>query len=136
MSFSFKKRILYVDDSEDDCDLLSVALEKTLYETKTALTVTDGLRLAQTHTFDLYLLDLRLPDGTGFELFDQIRAFDPFTPIILLSANALRSIQQQSIQIGAQAFFAKPIDYNQLAIAIDRILCPSITISNSHTATS
>lgn len=117
-----KKQVLCVDDSRDDCDLLSIVLGETLYETQVALTLSDGLRLAKSNTFDLYLLDLWLPDGTGFELIEKIRAFDPLTPVIFLSASARQNMQQQASQLGAQAFFTKPVNYDKLVAAVSQML--------------
>ncbi|MCA1624348.1 MAG: response regulator [Acidobacteria bacterium] len=58
-------RILCADD-EDTCELLTTTLGFSNIEVKSAHTVADAWRLAQTEPFDLYLLETRLPDGDGF----------------------------------------------------------------------
>ncbi len=64
-----KRRILCVEDHET-CELLDFLLSYTEYDyvLRTAITAAEGLLLAQHEQFDLCLLDLRLPDGSGLEL--------------------------------------------------------------------
>ena len=52
-----------------------------------APTMARGVQLAQQETFDLYLIDSRLPDGTGVEVCNRIRAFDSHTPILFWSGD-------------------------------------------------
>lgn len=112
-----QKRILLVDNDEDTCSMLSVFLEAD-YKVIPALTLVNGLELAKRDRFDLCLVDFYLPDGTGWELFQQIRAFDASTPVIFCSGCSRESIQQQALQTDAHAFLVKPIDLDVLAKAI------------------
>ena len=75
-----------------------------------ASTSAEALRLSQNERFDLYLLDSWLPDGTGIELCQHIRSFDPATPILFLSADALPQTQADAFRAGAQAYLTKPVD--------------------------
>lgn len=109
-----KKRILCVDDNEDTCSILTIFLSQSGYEVTTASSFADGLNLAQTEYFDLYILDLWFKDGSGLELCQQIRAFDLFTPIVICSADVYESVQEQAIKTGAQAFIPKPLEFDLL----------------------
>ena len=60
--------ILYAEDDEDACLMLSTLLGFSGIATKSSHTAADALRLARAEQFDLYLLDSRLPDGSGWEL--------------------------------------------------------------------
>ena len=60
----FKCRILYVDDHEDSAEMLRLLLAPMSYEVRSALTAAEALHLARTESFDLYVLDKRLPDGS------------------------------------------------------------------------
>ena len=101
-----KKRILLVDDDDDTCELIAFCLPQ--FEIVTADSVAEGLLLAQSLRFELYLLDNWLPDGTGIELCRQIRQFDPYKPVIFYSAVANESAIQHALLAGAQAYVVKP----------------------------
>ncbi len=83
-----KKRILCIDDDADTCFMLSHLLGREGYELKTAATASAAVALARTGSFDLYLLDNRLPDSTGLELCRELRLLHPPTPIVFYSGDA------------------------------------------------
>ncbi|MFQ4145082.1 response regulator [Chlorogloeopsis sp. ULAP02] len=122
MVLPVKKRILYVDDSQDNCELLSFILDDAGYEIETVQSVTDGLRVAQSGEFNLYLIDLYFWDGTGFELIDGIRAFDRSTPIVVCSGDLRELVREELMRVGVQVFLTKPIDPDQVARTIAEIL--------------
>jgi len=119
------KKILCVDDSEDNCEFCRIILAEVGYEVKFAHSMTDALQLIENSTFSLCLSNISLPNGTGFELLDTVRAVDASfasLPFIILSADARLLTQERAIQAGAQAFFPKPIDYDLLVATIDQLL--------------
>lgn len=116
-----RKRILLVDNNEDTCTMFSIFLEGD-YEVTSALTIAQGLELANCTRFDLYIIDIQLPDGNGLDLFQQIRAFDASTPVIFCSGFSDSLVQQQALEQGAQAFLVKPIDLDDLAEAVGRAI--------------
>ena len=95
--------ILCVDDNEDTRLMLTVLLRLAHYQVATAGTLTQGLELAKSRQFNLYLVDFKLPDGSGLQLCRQIRSFDSVTPIILCSGNAALDNQQEAMAVGVQA---------------------------------
>src|SRR5689334_19699814 len=107
-----RKRILYVDDDFDSYEILRFYL--STMELVHAQTITDGLRLAQSEPFAVYLLDIRLTDGTGVELCKRIRLSDRQTPVLFLSADVREATRQLALQAGAQAFITKPINFDYL----------------------
>jgi DNA-binding response OmpR family regulator len=102
--------ILCVEDDKDSCDLLRTIFELAHLEVVTAHSVAEGVSWARRRPFDLYLIDSRLPDGTGFQLSRQIRAFEPAAPIVFLSGDAYPADRQEGIRAGAQAYLTKPVD--------------------------
>ena len=60
-----KRRILCVEDDEDTCEMLTLALQLSGYEVVSAHTFADAITKALTTHFDAYILDSRLPDGSG-----------------------------------------------------------------------
>lgn len=116
-----KRRILCVDDDEDTCSMLEKLLAQENYETKTARSVSEGLKLARNESFNLYILDAWFPKEAGLGLCRKIREFDPHTPIIFYSGAAFDSDRQEALYAGAQAFVAKPY-VDELLDTIHRLL--------------
>lgn len=103
------KRILCVDDDEDTCTMLNVFLNQAGFDVVTAQSSVQGLELAQSQKFDLYLLDLWLKgDDSKIELFRRIRQFDDATPIVIYSADARQATQDGLSKANVQAFLTKP----------------------------
>ncbi len=63
-----RPRVLYADDNEDSCLMLSTMLGFSSIETTSATTIDEALRLAQAEQFDLYLLDSRFPEISCLQL--------------------------------------------------------------------
>jgi DNA-binding response OmpR family regulator len=113
-------RILFVEDHDDTRTMVRLLLRDRGYQVETAETFDEGLGLAQSEDFDLFLLDYQLKEGTGKELCRKIRQFDADTPILFFSASHPR-IQQDAVECGAQGFVLKP-DLDALNWEINRIL--------------
>lgn len=103
-----KCRILCIDDNEDTCFMLSCLLQPQGHEVVTASSITEALQLARSERFDLYILDNLLPDGSGVDLCQQLREFDPSTPIIFYSGAAYEIDRRKGLRAGATAYVAKP----------------------------
>src|SRR5215467_14952473 len=102
-----RKRILFVEDEEDERELAALTLAE--YTLNCARDSHEGLRLAQQRYFDLYILDNWLPDLSGVELCRIIRKFDPHTPVMFYSACAYPRDLQAAYSAGAQAYLVKPV---------------------------
>jgi CheY-like chemotaxis protein len=100
--------ILYVDDHEDSSEMLKLVLSESDYEVHTARTMEEAIQLAQTHKFDLYVLDKRLPDGSGLELCEQFNQLTPGVPCIVYTGDAYEIHRQEALAAGATAYVAKP----------------------------
>lgn len=114
------KRILCIEDDLDTCELLATWLALSNCEVVSASTVARGLELAHQQGFDLYLVDPRLPDGTGVEVCNRLRAFDSSTPILFWSGDD--EGLDDAYAAGAQAFIAKPIDPDPFIRTIEDLL--------------
>jgi len=118
-----KKRILVVEDIDDERDLLRLVLEE--YDIAVAGDYDEGLRMARRQYFDLYALGGRMPGGTGIELCLRIREFDPNTPVLLYSGQARPGFRLEAISAGAQAYFAKPIAVQEVLGTVTTLLYAS-----------
>jgi DNA-binding response OmpR family regulator len=105
-----KRRILCVEDDADTCEMLTLALQLSGYEVVAAHTFADAITKALTTHFDAYILDSRLPDGSGVDLCKEIREFNSDTPILFYSADAYPREIEEAMNAGAQGYMVKPID--------------------------
>ena len=108
IDFSDQKRILYVDGYEDNRLLMSYLLQQRDYDGRVASTMIDGLALAMSEHFDLFILDYWYKDGTGVELCKRIRRFDLTTPIFFFSAWTPDSAREAALRAGAIVYLFKP----------------------------
>ena len=117
-----KHRILYTEDHADTQELVSFILNRLNYDVVITASSEDALRLAHEDRFDLYMLDARLPDGSGVDLCRSIREFDTATPILFYSANAMDSEKRLALESGAQRYLTKPATPGELSGAISQLV--------------
>lgn len=103
-----KCRILCVDDHEDTSFMLTHLLGQSNFEVKTAKSMNDALVLIELEEFDLYVLDKRLPDGSGLDLCAKLNAATPNVPVIFYSGDAYQLHRQEGLCAGAEAYVIKP----------------------------
>ncbi len=116
-----KPRILLTEDHADTRELVTLILEPD-YEVTSSATLIDALDLAKAGTFNLFIFDSRLPDGSGVDLCKQIRDFDQKTPILFYSALAFEADKTSALGIGAQAYLVKPVDVPELLFTVRELL--------------
>jgi len=108
MDGNLRPRVLYVDDHEDARDMLTTLLRVSLIETKAVATAAQALSSVRAERFDLYLLDVWLPDLDGFELCRRLRAFDPNTPVLFFSGAGYDADKHRGLAAGASDYVVKP----------------------------
>lgn len=114
MQTKYTPSVLYIEDHDDTRELVTLVLEQRSYKVVTGTSIESGIALAGSQSFDLYLLDSWLPDGSGLDLCRQIREFDKATPIVFFSAAAYEIDKDQALQCGAQAYLIKPSQPSEL----------------------
>lgn len=115
-------RVLYVEDHADTVEMVTLMLEAGGFEVLSRSTIEAGLKAALEEKFDIYLLDLWLPDGSGTDLCKKIREFDDKTPIAFYSAAALDVDRDAALEGGAQAYLIKPTDSLDLCASLSRLI--------------
>lgn len=117
-----KTNILLVEDEE----ALRVALRDRLrgegYSVETAIDGVDGFDKARGLAFDLIILDVMLPDTSGFEVCRNIRAARISTPIMLLSARCETVDKVVGLKLGADDYVTKPFEASELLARIEALL--------------
>lgn len=110
--------ILLVDDNEDILETLSDLLQEEGFYTETAKSGKEALRKAGERLFNVVLLDIKLPDMTGIEVLKVLAGKSFSTTIIMMTGNATVQNAVDSINLGAEAYLIKPIDKEELLLAI------------------
>jgi DNA-binding response OmpR family regulator len=103
-----KCRILCVDDHRDTSEMLTLLLAQEDYDVVTAHGMEEAITLSQSESFDLYVLDKRLPDGNGIELCQKLQTLTPGVPCIFYTGDAYEIHRLQAMEAGADAYIAKP----------------------------
>ncbi len=116
-----KCRVLCVDDHRDTSEMLQLLLAEEDYVVHTAATMQEACDMAMKSGYDLYVLDKRLPDGTGLELCGTLQKFTPNVPCIFYTGDAYEMHRKEALEAGAAAFVAKP-DIEGLINAVHQLL--------------
>ncbi len=115
---------LIVDDDADAARVLSALVGRDGHSVSTASDLAGARRAAAMKMPDLLLLDLHLPDGTGFELFQDAELFAD-TEIVLITGQASVETSIQALRLGAADYLVKPVSPQQLKGLLSRLIRPS-----------
>lgn len=115
-------RICLVEDEQKVAAFICKGLEEQGYNIKTAKNGTEARKLAAAESFDLFIMDVMLPDINGIELCRQVRTMDKQTPILILSA--LDQVQNKvaGLKAGADDYLIKPFHFSELLARIEALL--------------
>lgn len=117
-----KASILYVEDDADEREMISVYLSGQGYKIKTAETSAEAVQKAKTESFDLFMLDVRLPDGLGADLALQLRKMQPSTPIFYYTASALPEERLETMAKCGEAYLIKPDSFEDIESTIENLI--------------
>jgi CheY-like chemotaxis protein len=113
--------VLCVDDHHDTSEMLQLLLAEENYDVHTAATIEEASAKASKTQYDLYVLDKRLPDGTGLELCERLNELSPGVPCIFYTGDAYEIHRREAMAAGAAAYVAKP-DIEALISAVHQLL--------------
>lgn len=113
-------RILVVDDEEGIRAGCRRVLEPVGHHIEEASTLAEGLEKIRAGSFDLALLDVMMPDGSGLDLIEPLWQMDPDTVIIVITGYATVELAVQALKRGAYDFISKPFEADLLLHAIDQ----------------
>ena len=115
------KRILVIEDEAAINDLICMNLEIAGYEPAPFF---DGAEfsshLKEHHGYDLALLDIMLPGKDGFELLEELKAYD--IPVIYLTAKGDLPSKVKGLRSGAEDYIVKPFEMLELLVRVDKVL--------------
>ena len=119
-----KEKVLIVEDNPQNMKLLEMLLRAKDYTLLKAYDGEEALAMAIREQPDLIVMDMQLPKMSGLEVTKQLRQMPVFghTPIIALTAYAMRGDKEQFMEAGCNAYLSKPISTRELPVIIDRML--------------
>ncbi|MCC5886430.1 MAG: sigma-54-dependent Fis family transcriptional regulator [Gammaproteobacteria bacterium] len=116
------ERVLIVEDDAGVRDLLRDELEAEGLDVLSSETLTHARELLNGHDVDLLVTDLRLPDGSGQELLEQVVAFaDPPAALVITAFGGVRDAVA-ALKLGADDFLTKPLDADHFLLTVRRLL--------------
>ena len=110
--------VLIVDDEPDICLVLEDLLRHEGYTVRSVMTGRKALQEAEHGQFGAVILDLGLPDLSGFAVLRGLEEFDPLLPVIILTASTQDSHTVESLRRGAFAYITKPYNQDELKIIL------------------
>lgn len=116
------RSILLVEDEQKIADTLKLGLSENGYDVEVAYDGTIGLKLFETFSFDLAVLDINLPGINGYELCKRIRHKNSQIPIIMLTALSSLNDKIEGYDAGADDYIIKPFEFKELLMKIRVLL--------------
>lgn len=114
--------ILVVDDDEDVLGMLSQILRDFGYQVAGLSRSAEAIRHLERQSVDAVLTDVKMPEVTGLELLETVRARFPDIPVLLMTAHADMNAAVNAVKKGAFDFIMKPIDYDLLGHSLQKAL--------------
>lgn len=115
-------KLLVIDDEVNLLYSLEVGLRTAEIQVVTASSGREAIQRARFEHPDVVVLDVRLPDMNGLEVFDALREFDSRMPVIIFTAFAATETAIEAMKRGAFEYLLKPVDLHQLQEVVERAL--------------
>jgi CheY-like chemotaxis protein len=119
----FKGRILVVDDEADTLSLIELTLGQAGYTVVSAMSGEEALQKLEGDRFDVVLLDIMMPEVSGFEVLTRLRgAPKPPPPVIILTARGRAEDRERGKVLGACAYLIKPVTRGELLDTVQKAM--------------
>ncbi|QDU23680.1 sigma-54-dependent transcriptional regulator [Urbifossiella limnaea] len=113
-------KLLVVDDEPIICHSFRRVFTDPAVEVVTAGSVAEGWARFERDRPDVVVLDLQLPDGSGLDLFERVRAADPRRPVVFITAHGTSDTAIEAMKRGAFDYLTKPLDLEQVSGLLGR----------------
>ncbi len=113
-------KILIVDDEEELVDALTERLNLRGFETTGVTTGANALELIHAESFDVLLVDVKMPGMGGMEVIREVKSFRPDLQIVLLTGHGAVETAEEGMRLGASEFLLKPVNINELIATLTR----------------
>jgi nitrogen regulation protein NR(I) len=115
-------RLLVIDDEPNLQYSLVKSLHSDALEVVTAATAGQGIQAVRSQSPDAVILDVRLPDMSGLDAFDEIRRIDPRLPVIIITAFSTTETAIEAMKRGAFEYLLKPVDFHHLRELVSKAI--------------
>jgi DNA-binding NtrC family response regulator len=116
-----KTLVLVVDDHFADRETLKTILDEKGYRVATASDGNEAIEMVRSRHYDIIFLDVRLPDMTGFETFEQVKKVDSQATVIMMTGYAEEDLIKSAIEAGAYTCLYKPFDMQKVITLIEAV---------------
>lgn len=114
-------KLLLVDDDKDLSFIISSTLKKYGYNVKCAYSELEAYELLEKNSFDIIILDINLPDSTGFQICKEIRK-NSSVPIIFASARSSALDRVDALDLGGDFYLSKPYSMKELLATLNALI--------------
>jgi two-component system response regulator AtoC len=121
VSDNARERILVADDEQEIRSMLVQLLNDEGYTAVGVATGTKALERLENESFDIILLDIMMPDFTGLEILERLRANGDEIPVIMITASHTSSNAIRAMQMGAYDYLTKPFDIDEVLVTVRRL---------------
>ena len=116
-----EKKILLVDDDRDLAEIIRDMLKTYGYEVKIVESCEETFEILKKEQFSLMILDINLPDGTGFEVLKELRSVSK-VPVIFASARTSEDDKITGLEMGGDDYLAKPYSLKELIARVNALM--------------
>jgi DNA-binding NtrC family response regulator len=111
-----------VDDDNAICRIVERMLSNEQYQVQTSQSVSDALRVIEQKPFDAYVMDYKLPDGSGLDVAERIRSKGSEAPIILISGYDPTSVASRAKKLNIFDFLQKSFSREMICTALKKAI--------------
>jgi DNA-binding NtrC family response regulator len=114
--------VLVVDDDNAVCRIVERMLSHEQYQVQTSQSVADALLAIEQKPFDAYVMDYKLPDGSGLDVAERIRSKGSEVPIILISGYDTTMVASRAEKLNIFDFLQKPFSQEMICSALEKAI--------------
>jgi len=130
------KKILVVDDDVAHARMLKTLMTDWGFDIHLADDGTIAVEMVKDQPYDLVLMDMKMVKMSGMEALQQVKAYNPSLPVIIMTAYSSVQTAVKALKIGAYDYLTKPLDFDKLKLTIERIFeSIFLKIENRHLKT-
>ena len=115
-------RVLLIEDDSAMARSIELSLRSEGLNVSTTSLGEEGVDLGKLHGYDIIVLDLELPDMSGFEVLMALRVAKVQTPVLILSGNAIVETKVKALGFGADDYMTKPLHKDELVARIHAVV--------------
>jgi DNA-binding response OmpR family regulator len=126
------RRILVVDDDQDTLDLIRLTLTTAGYSVDTVASGKEALKSLSERNYDLILLDVMMPQISGYDVLRDLPPDRSAPPVVILTARKRRQDKVIGLKLGAAGYLVKPVTRGKLLDIIDKFITPRAPSNTPH----